>query len=321
MIGGGVPMRMDANENSRLPGDYQAGGGRLHSKTMMIDVDGANPRVITGSFNWSSAATIANDETMLIFHGDRITQEYYREFGKIWGGGKRLDQAVCNYMEDYPLEGEPLCSKDVEPGDVVITEVYWDGYNGQRDPTDHTGGRDFIDNDEFFEIYNTTDKPIDLSLWTLTNGYDFKMGFTPGTVILPGQYFLVVDHNLEPYSDDDTQGGLHAFKNAHFVVNQPNDPRMPRLNLPNSSMYLELVDASGERIDRVGDRGAPYAGGRVIGQPTKGYSMERILRNGSFGDGQQASSWQRCQLSEGGANVNDAYKSIVIATPGEANSN
>ncbi|MEZ4461745.1 MAG: phospholipase D-like domain-containing protein [bacterium] len=321
MVGGGVPMRMDANENSRLPGDYQAGGGRLHSKTMMIDKFGAQPRVITGSFNWSSAATIANDETMLILHGQRITDEYYREFEKMWGGGKALDQAVCNYSEGYATTELPLCTKDVKPGDVVITEVYWDGYNGLIDPTDHTGSRDFLDNDEFFEIHNTTNQPIDLSLWTLTNGFDFKMGFTPGTVILPGQYFLVVDHNLETYSDSESQSGVQAFKNANFVVNIPNDPRMPRLNLPNSSMYLELVDASGRTIDAIGDSGAPFAGGRVIGTPTKGYSMERLKVNGVYAPGTARTSWQRCQLAQGGANVNDGFKEIVIASPGEANSN
>lgn len=323
MIGGGVPMRMEANENSRLPGDYQAGGGRLHSKTMMIDVFGAEPRVITGSFNWSSAATIANDETMLIMHGDRISKEYYREFEHMWGGGKDLDQAVCNYANGYAETNLPLCTRDIEPGDVVISEVYWDGFNGLRDPADHTGTRDFIDNDEFFEIHNNTNQPIDISLWTLTNGHDFKMGFTPGTVILPDQYFLVVDHNLETYSDSESQSGVHAFRNANFVVNQPNDPRMPRLNLPNSSMYLELVDASGRTIDVLGDEGAPFAGGRIPGsqnEPTRGYSMERILKNGSFGDGKKRENWQRCKLARGGANVNDDFQDIVIASPGEANS-
>ena len=319
MAGGGIPMRMDGNENSRLPGDYQAGGGRLHSKTMMIDNFGAEPRVITGSFNWSSAATIANDETMLIMHGERLTGEYYREFEHMWGGGKSLDQAVCNYEEGYVEDNLPLCTKDVKVGDVVISEVYWDGFNGILDPTDHTGTRDYLDNDEFFELHNNTNKPIDISLWTLTNGYDFKMGFTPGTVIMPG-YFLVVDHNLETYSDSDSQSSVHAFKNAGFVVNQPNDPRMPRLNLPNSSMYLEIVDPNGRTIDAIGDRSAPFAGGRKIGTPTKGYSMERILRNGSFGDGTKRENWQTCKLQTGGANVNDAFKPIVIASPGEANS-
>lgn len=317
----GVPSRMDANENARLPGDYQAGGGRLHSKTMIIDMFGENPRVITGSFNWSAAATLSNDETMLIFHGERVAQEYYREFLNMWGGGKTTPQAVCNTMEGYAETGLPLCSHDVEPGDLVISEVHWDGWNGLIDPTDHTGNRDFLDNDEFFEIYNTTDKPINLSLYTLTNGYDMKMGFTPGTVILPGQYFYVADHNLMTYSDSNPQAGQHAFANPDFVVNIPNDPRMPRLNLPNSSMYLELRDASGRILDRVGDKGPPFGGGRRSeGGVTRNYSMERIIRNNSGGDGTKAENWKTSTAAQGGANINEEFRDIIRATPGEPNS-
>ena len=54
----GVPMRLDGNDNSRLPGDYQAGGGRLHSKTMISDAGTDHPKVLTGSFNWSSSRSV-----------------------------------------------------------------------------------------------------------------------------------------------------------------------------------------------------------------------------------------------------------------------
>lgn len=334
MVAMGIPSRLDANENSRVPGDYQAGGGRLHSKTMMIDVFSdvievedlatttGGPRVISGSFNWSSAATIANDEVMLILRGDRITQEYYGEFERMWGGGKETSQAMCNYMKDYPLTGLPLCAKDVDPGDILISEVHWDGWNGERDPSDRTGSRDDIVDDEFIELHNTTDVPINLSLWTITNGYDFKVGFTPGTVIMPGDYFLVLDHNIVPYSDTEPQRGETAFKNAHYVMNIPNDPRMPRMNLQNSNLRLELVDSTGRTIDVAGDYGPPFEGGRVnIGTPNeRNYSMERIIVDGDGGDGAERSNWQRCQRDTGGENVSDDFKSFIIATPGEPNS-
>ena len=70
-LNNGVPLQLDGNDNSRQPGDYQAGGGRLHSKTMVIDADGLNPTVITGSFNWSASATSANDEFLLVLRGPR----------------------------------------------------------------------------------------------------------------------------------------------------------------------------------------------------------------------------------------------------------
>ena len=69
LLGGGADLRMDGIDSSRQPGDYQAGGGRLHSKTMVIDADGENPVVITGSFNWSASATVSNDEFLLVFRG------------------------------------------------------------------------------------------------------------------------------------------------------------------------------------------------------------------------------------------------------------
>lgn len=317
----GIPSRMDANENSRLPGDYQAGGGRLHSKTMIIDMFGDNPRVITGSFNWSAAATLSNDETMLIFHGRRVAEEYYREFQNMWAGAKQTGQAVCNMMDGYMETGSPLCSTDIRPGDLIISEVMWDGWNSLIDPSDRTGTRDPLDNDEFFEIYNATDEPINLSLFTLNSAYDAKMGFTPGTVIMPGEYFLVLDHNLVTYSDNSPQNGQHAYNSPDFVVNIPNDPRMPRLNLPNSSMYLELRDANGRVIDRVGDGGPPFGGGRRgDGSGIVNYSMERIIRNGDGGDGTQRSSWKTSTAPQGGERVNEAFRDIIIATPGEANS-
>lgn len=342
----GVPMRMDSNENSRVPGDYQAGGGRLHSKTMVLDAGTPNARVITGSFNWSSAATIANDEVLLILRGEAIADEYLREFKNFWRTSRPLDVGVCNYLvgqtdsdvdqdhiDQLPPEQQvdrPLCSADVEPGDVVFSEVYWYGYNGERDPADHNGFRDFVDNDEFIELYNGTDKTINLSLWTITNGFDFKVGFIPGTVIHPGQYFLIVDHNLAPYSDVSPQTEPEAFANPDFATNVSNDPRFPRLNIQNSSMALHLIDANGRVIDLAGDSTPPFAGGAtLVGRRdgnfttydvTKVRSMERIITNGKADPGNIASSWKSCSAEEGGKNVNEKFRSLISATPGEANS-
>ena len=68
------PSAWDGNDNSYQPGDYQAGGGRQHSKTLVIDGRTENPVILTGSLNWSSSATIANDETLLVLSDSaRIT--------------------------------------------------------------------------------------------------------------------------------------------------------------------------------------------------------------------------------------------------------
>lgn len=327
----GVPMKMDANENSYLPGDYQAGGGRLHSKTMILDQGTPNARVLTGSFNWSSSATIANDEVMLVLRGERIVDEYNREFRNLYQTSKTIDKAICNYMVDYDEETKtgPACVDEVEPGDIVISEVGWYGANGLSDPADHRGAdRRPITNDEFIELYNRTDREINLSLWTITNGNDFVVGFTPGTVIKPGEYFLILDHNLEPYSDTNPQRQVHAFRNPDFVMNLANDPRFPRLNLKDSNMDIRLVDTRQRIIDQAGDGTTPFAGGPIVEGTTfedaaivGTRSMERKFKGDSPAvDGTAADSWQSCKVDEGGANVNPEFKDFVLATPGQPNS-
>lgn len=319
----GIPMRLDGNENSGLPGDYQAGGGRLHAKTMILDAGTPNARVISGSFNWSSAATISNDEILIILRGERITNQYLEEFYNIWDNGKDISSAMCLLMKDNE---ELTCDDEVEQGDVVISEVHFDGWNGERDPSDHncSGAANDLDcrrrvtNDQFVELYNTTDKPINLSMWTLSNGQDVIMGFTPGSVIDPGEYFLVLDHNTVPLSERDPQRGEHAFTNPDFVLNTANDPRFRRLNLKNGSMQLELRNTRQVVIDRAGDGSPAYFGGR---EGDTNYSMERIIAaDGNVGDGDVRSSWKQCAASEGGENVNEAFRSFIIATPGEPNS-
>jgi phosphatidylserine/phosphatidylglycerophosphate/cardiolipin synthase-like enzyme len=314
----GVPMRMDGNENSAMPGDYQAGGGRLHAKTMILDEGTPNARVITGSFNWSSAATISNDEVLLVLHGERITEQYMREFELIWNQGKELSQAMCNYM----VNAEELrCGDQIRPGDVVISEIHWDGWNGKRDPSDHTSNfRSDITNDQFIELYNTTRRPINLSMWTLSNGHDVIMGFTPGTVIMPGQHFLVLDHNTVPLSERDPQRGTHAFQNPNFVLNTANDPRFRRLNFKQAYMNVILRDTRAQIIDRAGDGGPPFFGGR---QGDTNYSMERLIpADGVVPDGTVRASWRQStgEGGQGGVNVNEEFRSYIIATPGMPNS-
>lgn len=326
LISNAVPMRIDANDNSYTPGDYQAGGGRLHTKTMILDYGTPNARVLTGSFNWSSAATIANDEVLLVLRGERIVNEYMKVWRELWNNARELPAGLCaaNEKSDILIGDEGyVCGGEAKPGDVVISEVHWDGWNDETDNADHTGAsRDRLTNDEFVELYNTTDRPIDISMWTLYNGHDATMGFTPGTVIQPGQYFLLLDHNLPPFSEVNPQRGTHAFKGADFVLNMANDPRFPRLNIKNSQFRLELraprdttsANANFEPniIDAVGSFSPPPAGGR---RGDKNYSMERVFTNG-----QPTDEWRSCTASEGGENVNEDFRAIIIATPGEPNS-
>lgn len=314
----GVPMKIDANDASFLAGDYQAGGGRLHSKTMIIDRGTPNARVITGSFNWSSAATIANDEVMMILRGERIVEEYYREFRNLWETSKNLSDGACGFLVDE----EAKCARDIDPGDILISEVGWFGWNGLTDTGDRSGRtRDQVANDEFIEIYNTTDDAIDLGLWTISNGNDFSVGFTPGTVIQPKQYFLILDHNLAAYSESAPQREAEAYAGADFVLNLANDPRFPRLNLKDTSLELRLVDTLARVIDTAGDGSPPFAGGPEYDQEGNIARVRSMERDISVADGSDRDAWAACSASEGGENVNEPFRARVIATPGEENTN
>lgn len=290
LLGAGVPMRMDGNDASRQPGDYQAGGGRMHSKTMVIDAHGENPVVISGSFNWSASATQSNDEFLLVFHGPRVAQMYDDYFENVWAKGKRM--------------GQDFLGETVPPGAITIDEVMWYGVH-DNDPDGH---------DEFIELRNHTDQDIVLDLWQIANPDDVIVGFPPGSTIPAGGRFLIVDHNLERYQDGAPQDEATAFLGGDLVVNAFNDNRQARLYLKDGALELILKDPANRVMDVAGDGGPAFAGGLDGGVIR---SMERIE---GAKDGTKRSSWKACTAPEGGVMVNPDYRHFIIATPGEQNS-
>jgi phosphatidylserine/phosphatidylglycerophosphate/cardiolipin synthase-like enzyme len=303
----GVPMRLDGNDDSTQAGDYQGGGGRQHSKTMIIDEGTPDAMVLTGSFNWSSSATLANDENLLVLHGPAIAEIYMRQWRSLWGQGKSVG--------DYYGQGD----QHVNPGDIVINEVQWDGYNGDVDTSDTS--MDLVSNDEFIELLNTTDRVLDLSMFVMGTKTDFTLGLYPGTVIGPYERFLIVDHDVQPFDDLKPQLDGSAYLNPQFVMNTANDPRFLRLNLHNAEFYLRLVAPTGELIDEVGNGGPAFAGGRKTQADgtIKNFSMERKFAGHDFGDGTRSANWSASSDCNN-AGVRAKYRGIICATPGEANS-
>ncbi len=327
LITHGVDVRMDGNDNSRQPGDYQAGGGRQHSKTMIIDGRTDRAQVLTGSFNWSSSATLANDETLLVLSSPRLGRQYADYFDYLFGLAKRT--------------GETWIGRGVERGDVIFNEIGWDGYNGRVDPAESpnpesTRPQDFTFNDEFIELLNTTDRPIDLSLWTVAAQDDFVVGLYPGTVIGPYERFLIVDHNVEAYDDLRPQQPGGAYTGADFVMNMANDQRFLRLNLSNARLELRLLDPRGNLVDVAGDGGPPFAGGREWAGADRDdprnqrvRSMERVHFDcegrtdcRTIGDGTDPASWRSCTDPDPAltTQIRAGYGDHVIATPGQPNS-
>ena len=291
LLGAGIPLKMDGNDNSKQPGDYQAGGGRLHSKTMVIDAYGENPVVITGSFNWSASATVSNDEFLLVLKGPRVAKLFDDYFDLLWADGRRMGNT-------HVSDG------DVAEGDIVINEVHWYGVNSKDDDGF----------DEFIELRNQTDKDINLDLWQISNADDFVVGLPPGSTIPANGLFTIVDHVLEPYQDGVPQDEGSAFLTGDLIVNSFNDNRQSRLYLKDGIIDLQLKDPDGAILDIAGDGGAAFAGGPIDG---KKYSMER---KATPGNGAIPDSWYTCEATAGGTNVNPDFRNEIIATPGETNS-
>lgn len=291
LLGAQIPLRMDGNDNSEQPGDYQAGGGRLHSKTMVIDAHGPDPIVITGSFNWSASATQSNDEYLLVFRGARVAKMFDAYFDELWRSGR-------------PMGVDRVADGVVAPGDLRINEVMWYGVT-PKDPDGY---------DEFIELRNLTNRPLRLDLWQIANANDFVVGLPPGSVIPAGGTFTILDHTMEPYQDGVPQDERTAFFGGDMVVNPFNDNRQARLYLKDGNLDLRLLDPDGVEIDHAGNGGPAFTGG-----PSGGVvrSMER--RDDGV-DGTDPASWYACSLDEGGAFVADDFKALMIATPGESNS-
>lgn len=58
--------------------------GYLHHKYAIIDPNGSDPTVITGSHNWTYAAETSNDENTLVIHDERVASLYRSEFERRW---------------------------------------------------------------------------------------------------------------------------------------------------------------------------------------------------------------------------------------------
>jgi len=67
-----------------IPVKVEIFGGKVHHKFAVIDVNGANPVVITGSYNWTASGEEQNDENTLIIYDAAVAQTYYQEYQKMY---------------------------------------------------------------------------------------------------------------------------------------------------------------------------------------------------------------------------------------------
>lgn len=187
---------------------------------------------------------------------------------------------------------------DPDPGDVVINELMWTGSAGNAA-------------DEWLELRNMTDKPVDLSGWQLTkkrttDGTEVLMfTFPAGTTIYANNFLLISEFdkaNSGINVDPDLIAGTGSDNNADFA-------------LANDNLQIKLYGgdftAAGVLIDIADDgSGVPMAGLDSLDGSAVYYSMER---NAIPGNGAEASSWHTT-FAETGAYF-DAGLTTVKGTP------
>ena len=73
--------------------------GKVHHKFAVIDVEGDDPVVIVGSYNWTSSGAYDNDENTPILHDRELARAYDAERQRL-----RLSvpiERMCNVVEAY----------------------------------------------------------------------------------------------------------------------------------------------------------------------------------------------------------------------------
>ena len=124
-----------------------------------------------------------------------------------------------------PTPGQPNINK-INEAKVLITEIMYRPYAAQYVP-EPTG-------EEFIELYNAGDAPVDLGGWRFSEGISFR--FPPNTPLGKHEYLVVA-------------ADLAAFKAKHPAVTNVVGGWTKRLS--NDSENVALVDADGRGIDQV----------------------------------------------------------------------
>ncbi|MEK9183196.1 MAG: lamin tail domain-containing protein, partial [Patescibacteria group bacterium] len=227
-----------------------------------IDYQTSEIGAVTSSWtNWKISATSTAGNFVI-------------DFGKQYQFRARAADALDNIGDWTQSRAQEIAL----PG-VVINEIAWAGTKANA-------------NDEWMELYNTTDYDFDASGWFFTDGNDIKITFATGTIIKSRQYFLLERTNDQTISDLAADliytGSLH-----------------------NSGEKLQLKDAQGRLLDDV-DASKKWFAGKSENEKD---SMEKIdpLLSGNL-----AGNWQSVGLPA--RRGHDAKNNYIAGTPQKFNS-
>ncbi|NEQ98339.1 MAG: hypothetical protein F6K30_16740 [Cyanothece sp. SIO2G6] len=129
---------------------------------------------------------------------------------------------------------------------VIINEVFYDPASGLSGDANGDGTRDVF-GDEFIEIVNTGNSPVDLSGWTLGDDDGSPFTFPDGTILAVNQAAVLFGGG----TPSGTFGNALVFTDDGRIGN----------GLSNSGDLVELRDSDGQLIDSVGYGGAGAVSG------------------------------------------------------------
>jgi hypothetical protein len=96
----------------------------MHNKLMIIDAGAggpdADPRVVTGSLNWSAAGDKRNSENIVVIHGPETAAAYAAAFARWWEESAWLSCGMRLPIGDLFL---PLASKGAAPASPTVPPV------------------------------------------------------------------------------------------------------------------------------------------------------------------------------------------------------
>lgn len=133
----------------------------------------------------------------------------------------------------------------VAPGDVVINEVLYDPRGS---------GSDFV------ELYNRSQKTLDIAGWKLASPGDTIAIATPGFLLLPGQYALITEStdNISasyPQSRTDrfVQADMPSYNNGNgsVLLLAPDDTLLDRFDYDDALHFALLNSTDGVSLERV----------------------------------------------------------------------
>ena len=104
--------------------------GKVHHKFAVLDVEGTDPVVVLGSYNWTDQGAYDNDENTLIIHDRELAQAYYAEWQRLWSA--LGDETLCAPPTLAGLPDQLFTETTSQTSTIDLWDYAWD----TQTPTD-----------------------------------------------------------------------------------------------------------------------------------------------------------------------------------------